>query len=951
VDTSIRILLLEDSPPDAELAERELRKAQISFISKRVDTKDDFERETRDFSPDLILADFHLPQFTALEAIHYLKTEDLDIPVILFTGSLTEEIAALCIKQGADDYILKSKTARLPAAVISALNQKKAKREKEAAETALRHNEGYFRALMENALDIILVLRPDQTIRHAGPAIARLLGFRMEDIVGKNVADFFSPQERQNSQAALDRVLNAPGTTTLLEFSVLCRNGSVRILEGTGSNLIDHAVVSGIVINCHDVTERKQTEEALRGLSKAVETSQLGVTITDMDRKILYVNPAEARMHGYTVQELIGQDVRIFAPVELWKPTEVHDLKSLRRESRNICKDGRVFPVQLISDIVTDGSGKFIGIVTACEDITERKRMEEALRESEERFALAARGTNEGLWDWNLKTEEIFLSERWKSMLGFQPREIGSNPEEWFLRVHPEDRDRLKAEIEAHLKGQTDSFESEHRMQHKDGSYRWMLARGIAVHDKEDTPYRMAGSQTDITSRKIAEEQLLHDAFHDALTGLPNRALFLDRLKTALERTKRRESYTFAVLFLDLDRFKVVNDSLGHLVGDELLISVSKRLIGCLRPGDSVARLGGDEFALLLDDINNVVGAVRVANRIQNELKLAFRLKGHEIFTSASIGIALSSSGYNEPEEVLRDADTAMYRAKNLGRARHELFDSGMRNRAVKLMQVETDLRWAVNRHEFVPFYQPIVRLDTGRITGFEALLRWNHPDQGLLLPIDFVPVAEETGLIVPIGRQILRQACQQMKVWQNQFPPFDFSLSVNLSVKQFLQPGLIESLKEILHETEFDPAKLILEITESVLMENSEFAKSILLQLKQMKIQLHLDDFGTGFSSLSYLHRFPIDCLKIDYSFISGISSDHENTEIVRAIVSLARNLGLGVIAEGIETSEELAQLQSLGCGYGQGFFFSKAIHADSLSALIRVIQENNFLIREPFI
>ncbi len=444
----------------------------------------------------------------------------------------------------------------------------------------------------------------------------------------------------------------------------------------------------------------------------------------------------------------------------------------------------------------------------------------------------------------------------------------------------------------------------------------------------------------DIPKRKQLEEQLLHDAFHDQLTGLPNRALFLNRLAQAIQRTKRyREpsgSYLFAVLFLDLDRFKVINDSLGHTVGDQLLMAIADRLETCMRPGDTIARLGGDEFTVLLDDIKAASDAAQIAERIQQELTLPFNLSGHEVFVTASIGIVLSVEGEATPESLLRNADTAMYRAKILGKARYALFDTEMHTHAVALLQLETDLRRAIERQEFQIYYQPIVSLETGRIVGFEALVRWQHPQRGLVSPGEFIPLAEETGLIIPIGQWVLREACYQMRAWQMQFPRVPpLLISVNLSVKQFSQPDLIEQISQILRETGLDARSLKLEITESVIME-VESAAAKLFQLQALDIQLCVDDFGTGYSSLSYLHRFPINALKIDRSFVLNTGVKDEKWEIVRAIVTLAQNLSMDMTAEGVEVMEQLAQLKVLKCKHGQGYLFSKPVNSEVAGALI---------------
>ncbi len=433
------------------------------------------------------------------------------------------------------------------------------------------------------------------------------------------------------------------------------------------------------------------------------------------------------------------------------------------------------------------------------------------------------------------------------------------------------------------------------------------------------------------------KEHFRHAAFHDSLTGLPNRLMFAELLKAEIESAKHRQNHLFSVLFLDLDRFKNINDSLGHTHGDLLLVAFAQRLERCLRPTDTLARFGGDEFAILLSGIKDASDPIRVAERIQQELTVPFELDKNSAFTTTSIGIALSTTGYERPEDILRDADTAMYRAKENGKARYEMFDQGMHARAVSRLRLEGDLRQAIEQKEFCIHYQPIVTIETGRLAGFEALVRWNHPEQGLVPPDEFIPVAEETGLIVPIGQWVLEQACMKLKEWQQQSPCFRLlSLSVNLSAKQMSQPDLVDQVKVALEASKLNPHCLKLEITESVVMENAEAATTMFKQLRALGVQLSIDDFGTGYSSLSYLHRFPVNYLKIDRSFVSRMADANDNAEIVRTIVTLARNLGMEVIAEGVETQEQLEQLKALGCEYGQGYLFSRPVDTATVPTLL---------------
>jgi len=561
------------------------------------------------------------------------------------------------------------------------------------------------------------------------------------------------------------------------------------------------------------------------------------------------------------------------------------------------------------------------------EEAARGRQAAEALKASEKQLRDLVENSLVGVYRTNLQGEILSVNEALAGMLEFEsPEEMMS--ESVLVRYKdPEQRDVLIEKLQK--SGRVINFEAE--LCTKTGETRKSLLSAALDGDS------ICGMIVDITDLSRAKEQLVYEACHDSLTGLPNRALFMDRLEQTIRHSRRRKDTLFAVTLVDLDRFRAVNVALGHRAGDRLITEMARRLGSCLRGGDTLARIGGDEFVILLQDIEDVSDTIRVAKRIKKELAVPVNLNGQEICTSASMGIVLSAPGYEHPEDILRDADIALHRAKSGGTARHQVFDRAMHERAVARLQLENDLRQAIAREEFRVHYQPIVSLRTGRITGLEALVRWQHPKQGLVPPMEFIPVAEETGLIVPMGFWVLREACSQMRDGLSRYAADEpLLISVNLSARQFSQPDLVDQVERILRESGVETRSLILEITESVVMENAESAEAALTQLKTLDVQLSIDDFGTGYSSLSYLHSFPIDSLKIDRSFIGKMSMDARNLEIVRTIMALARNLGMHVTAEGIETAEQLAQLRALQCEYGQGYLFSKPMDGEAIKRLL---------------
>ncbi len=867
------------------------------------------------------------------------------------------------------------------------------------ANRARNESDRLYSELFENANDFIYVHDLRGVITDINPAALRIMGYTREEAIGRNLLDIIVPEHVELARRMTTMKLRSRGEHTVnYEIDVLTKDGR-RISLELNTRLIHRAggrtVFQGIG---RDITERKRIEaelkfrlefeelitsistylinlqpgESTRGIQEALQA--IG-EFASIDRAyVLLVNPDEdvftqaiewtgagvtprlAEIAGTPLYESpwLAAQLETLSAVRLADVADLPDVATAERMRLQYHGTRSMVGVPLIVGSTLVG---YLGIETVhqgrpwSEDMVallrivgeifvnalQRDRTHVALIESEQRYKLAARGANDGLWDWDLQSNRIYYSERWKSMLGYAEAEVSDAPNEWLQRVHPDDIARLQLDLKHHLDGETSHFENEHRILHRDGTYRWMLSRGLAVRDPDDRATRMAGSQTDITHRKEFEERLLHDALHDPLTSLPNRALFLDRLERCMQRGRFNAEYLFAVLFLDFDRFKIVNDSLGHATGDQFLIALSARLQACMRPNDTVARLGGDEFAILIDDLGERDDALRLAERIQDDLSRPILLEGQEVFTTVSIGIAYHADGYLHPEELLRDADTAMYRAKSLGKARHVVFDAGMRVQALERLRLETDLRWAAERGDFRLYYQPIIHLESGRIAGFEALLRWNHPQRGMIPAPEFIPVVEETGLIQQVGQWVLQEACRQLGHWQSVYPAeTPLTMSVNLSPRQFAQPDFLERLTNTLDGAPIARGSLKLEITESFLMDHAGDISRILNELKARDVHLHIDDFGTGYSSLAYLHRFPVDALKIDRSFIRGIESEGNNTELVRTILSLGSALKMDVIAEGVETEGQLATLRRLGCPYAQGFLFSFPIEAGSIETLL---------------
>ncbi len=569
-------------------------------------------------------------------------------------------------------------------------------------------------------------------------------------------------------------------------------------------------------------------------------------------------------------------------------------------------------------------------------ELKKNQLIQQALRESDERYSLAIQGANDGIWDWDLSSGKVFYSSRWKSILGYKDSEVPNTIGFWLEKVHGDDSGSLQIELSRHLDNKSDSFEHSHRLACKDGSYLWVQCRGMAKRDSDGVAIRISGSLTDISRQKQFEEQILFDAFHDHLTGLSNRAFIMDRISHSIERAKRSDRELFALIFLDLDRFKNVNDSLGHSVGDILLQTIAKRLKKCLRNIDTLSRLGGDEFVILIDSLTGVEEITVISNRIIESITQKMTLSGSEVSITASMGIVIFSDQYKNASEIISDADIAMYQAKRNTIRRYEIFNNEMRQKVEARLRVETEIHRAIQSNEFELFYQPILRVKDQSLESFEALIRWNKPGKGYINPIDFIPIAEETGLILPIGHWVLKEACKQIAAWISVVPPDNtIVVNVNLSARQFLDPQLCTQIWDCMNEFQIEGKNLILEITETAIIEEKEKAINTLKELRGWGIQIHIDDFGTGFSSLSYLHSLPFDALKIDRSFVAQMCVEDNSTgiDIIQTIISLGKDLKKDVIAEGVETQKELDILTKMGCNSFQGYLISKPVNKEAAS------------------
>ncbi len=820
--------------------------------------------------------------------------------------------------------------------------------ERKQAQEAILQSEEKYRNILETIEEGYFETSPRGDLTFFNDALCNLLGYSRDELMGINYKQFTDEENANKIFKIFTEVYDSNRPIRLSKWEIIRRDGERRLHESSVSpkrNEKGNPIgFRGIV---RDITELQRSEKELQESQQLVRLmiDTLPQAIWWKDSEGIYkgANSFIAKVAGFESPE------QMLGLTDYDMPWTKEETEQYRKIDRRVIKTGvaelDMIETQLQHDgrqaVVTtnkvplrNADGEIVGVLGTFADITDQRRAVAALRESEYKLRTLLESMREGLLQVDNQDVIVFVNECFCEMVGYSSEELMNTT--WTRLIFDDDGQELIKQVNARRRdGISDSYEI--CLRKKSGERLWLLVGGAPILNADGVNTGSMGVFTDITTRKRAEEQLLHDAFHDGLTGLANRTLFNDYLQMTIERTKREPQEMFAVLFLDFDRFKVVNDSLGHAEGDNLLKQIARRLEVSLRTGDLVARLGGDEFTILVNRIGDSSVALRVAERIQENLQKPFEIGGGEIFISASIGIALSTTGHEKAEDMLRDADIAMYRAKSKGKAQHRVFDRAMHEQASRQLRLETEMHQALEREEFLLHYQPIFRLENEQLVGFEALVRWKHPDRGMIPPFEFIPASEDNGLILPLGKWILHESCRQLREWQEKNPAAKpLTISVNLSSKQFLQPDLAQQISETLKITGLNPHRLKLEITESHIMENSDIAADTLNNLRDLGVELSLDDFGTGYSSLSYLHRLPVNYLKIDRSFVNRMIGSDENSEIVHTIIKLAQNLKKKVVAEGIETAEQFAQLKTLNCEFGQGYFFAAPMEKEAAETFL---------------
>jgi diguanylate cyclase (GGDEF)-like protein/PAS domain S-box-containing protein len=932
--TPIRALILHESPDTAARLVAELARGGFKPAFEQVTTRDALDQALSAGGWDIALSDYRIGGFSALEALTLLKEREVDLPFIVVSEEIGEETAVRAIKAGAHNCIPLSALGHLAAAVERELREGQIRRERRHARRALRESESRFRALVETASDAILTVDDAGRVLFANPAAEKIFGYPIVAMIGEPLVSLVpGVPPLAEFGAAPDSVASEDPAVPRDRVELTGRHASGREIPlDVSVGLFPRDGRQVLTFIARDITERRLSERALHDSEERLRTLVNNAPIVlfafDRDGIVTHLEGSGLEPLGLRPGDAVGRSAFELAA------ESPQALDFLRRALDGDAFQETVDLRNLVFEVDfaprRDAHGEVLDVIGVATNVTDQRRAERAANQSEMRYRMLFEGNLAGVYRTTLDGRILDCNDSFARIFGYSSREEVLALPAWDFYPTPEDR---TASI-TRLKERGTLANYEECLRRKDGNYVWVLENGNLIEGTDGNPSLIEGTVIDITERKRAEEQVKHLAFHDSLTGLPNRLLFRDRLRVAMVHANRyREK--LAVLFLDIDRFKVINDSLGHPIGDELLRRIAERVGGCIRQEDTIARLGGDEFTVLLPGIAKEEDAATIANKILEAVRLPFFIEHRELFITTSIGVTLFPEDGADPESLVRNADTAMYRAKEQGRDTARLYAPAMNTKALERLSLESRLRQALQNQELVVHYQALIDLATGRVRGAEALLRWQHPELGLVAPGEFIAIAEVSGLIVPIGQWVLRTACAQARAWQLQGHP-RFSVAVNLSARQFQQADLVFQVTEALHEADLPAASLDLEITESNAMQNAELSIATLQDLKRLGVSLSMDDFGTGYSSLNYLKRFPIDRLKIDQSFVRDVNKDPDDAAIATAIIAMAHSLELTAVAEGVETEEQLEFLLAQRCDEMQGYLFSRPLPAAEFEELL---------------
>ncbi|MCI0605058.1 EAL domain-containing protein [bacterium] len=940
MEKNIRILILEDNEADAELIERELRKAKIEFLAKRAETRTVFLREISYFKPDIVLSDYVMAGFSAKDALDLLKQFAPSVPLIVVSGSIDDQKAVDIVHTGAANYVTKGHLFRIVPAVIDALAKKRLREERERAADKLLQSEQQYRLLFEANPQPMWVFDVETlAFLNVNSAALTQYGYTKEEYFSMTIKDIRPPED---VPLLIDYITNRPSQPrSNLSWRHRKKDGTIIDVE-VASNPILYEGKAARLVAIRDITERKRSEAALkeseRRFRETLEKIQLIAVTLDLQGRVTFCNSFLLQLTGCKSDAIMGKDwFEVFFPPENSDKARNDYLQSLsqgalnlHRENEIITRNGAHRTILWNNTLLRDIDGAAIGVTSIGQDVTEQKWAEEALKKSERRYRDLFERNLAGVYRTTMDGVILDCNDAYAKTLGYSSVEEVKTHKALDFYHHPRRRESFLNKLnEHHVLTNVQSL-----LKKKDGSPLWVLENVTIVPDEKGSEL-IEGTMMDITEWKLAEERLDYLANYDQITDLPTRLLYTDRLKQAMIDASNHAKIV-AVMLVDLDRFKTINDTLGHDAGDLLLRQVAQRLATTVQAGDTVGRTAGDEFTIILRDLENVQQAADMAQKILTTFEKPFRLEHQNFYIGASIGITLYPLDDHNIDSLFKNAETAMYKAKQEGRNNYQFYTAEMQVTLLKQLSLENHLRNALERKEFLIDYQPKVNLRNGMIVGAEALLKWNHPQLGLVSPAQFIPLAEETGSITSLGEWVLRNACEQCRSWQlpNHSP---IRVAVNLSAHQFKQQKLTERIASILQETGLMPQLLEIEITETVLMQSTPETMRRIGDLKSLGIHISIDDFGTGFSSLSYLKQLPIDSLKIDQSFVRDIPADSNDSAITRAIIVLAHTLQLNVIAEGVETQEQLQFLLSENCDEMQGFYFSRPVPAVEFESLLR--------------